>query len=229
MTQRSRAEAGFTLIEIVISASILAIMLVLVAASFSVTNTSRKSAELLGDQYHQVRLALDRMSREISMAYLSRNDASGTQRPRTYFVAEPDDPIAKLSFSSVSHLTIKELAKESDQSIIEYVGEDRDDALVLVRREIPRLGMDDENMEKYARTVPALEHIASLEFEFYDEQNKEWKDDWDTRSADGEIYRLPSKVKIYLTALLGKKNEKEVVFQTATRIFVRDPLFFTGN
>jgi len=225
----TNGQYGFTLIEIIISATILATMLVLVSASFSVTNRSRKSAEILGDQYHQVRLALDRMSREISMAFLSRNDFPGTQTPRTFFVGEAEQPTAKISFSSFSHLVIKEGVQESDQSIIEYYGEEQDDELVLIRKEVPRLGMDEENIEKYANIVPALENITSLEFEFYDEQNEEWKDEWNTKSADGEIYRLPSIVKIQLTVLLGKKSKKEVTFKTATRIFVRDPLFFTGN
>jgi len=72
-----------------------------------------------------------------------------------------------------------------------------------------------------------LEDVRALHFEFFDEAQNDWKQVWNTRSADGQPDRLPTKVRIKLT--VEDERGKEITFVTATRIFLQDPLWFSGG
>ncbi len=66
-----RGRAGFTLIEVVLALTIVASITVIVWGSISVSFESRQFMMNSFDQHQQVRLAVDRMSREFSMAFVA--------------------------------------------------------------------------------------------------------------------------------------------------------------
>jgi general secretion pathway protein J len=222
----SRTSAGFTLIEVMLSVSILTMMVALVWASFSLAAKSKDRAEEISARYHQIRLAMYRMAREISMAYLSKNQIQGTTNPRTMFVGERNSSVDELLFSSLSHMRLGDDAKECDQSLIRYYAEpDRDDRsqLNLMRRETRRLGVEKPGEEGPAYVM--LENIKELHFRYFDPVKNEWSDRWNTRSLDGHPDRLPAKIEIQLT--LADESGKERTFTTATRTHLVDPMWFT--
>lgn len=221
-----RASGGFTLIEVMLSVSILTMMVALVWASFSLAANSKTRAEEIGARYHQIRLAMYRMAREISMAYLSKNELQGTTRPRTMFVGKRNNSVDELLFSSLSHMRLGDDAKECDQSLIQYYAEpDRNDRsqLNLMRRETRRLGVEKPGEEGPAYVM--LENIRELHFRYFDAVKNEWTDFWNTRSLDGHPDRLPAKVEIRITLMDEKGQEK--TFVTATRTHIVDPVWFT--
>ena len=221
-----RREAGFTLLEVMISVAIVVGMATIVWGSFSITSKIKTRVEEVEDRYHGIRLAMNRMAREISMAYLSKNDQMGTQYPRTMFISKRESKVDQMTFSHLAHLRMKENAKESDQGIIRYYESpdpDNNDKTNLMRREQHRLGVQKPGEEGPAFIM--LEDIEELHFEFFDEQANEWKESWDTTSVSGQPDRMPSKVKIKLT--LKDEWGKELTFITATRIFMQDPLWFS--
>ena len=69
-TRRAR---GFTLIEVMVAVSILAIVTTLTWASFKQTFNTKSAIEAQAGRYRTVRLALERMARELSMVYVSQN------------------------------------------------------------------------------------------------------------------------------------------------------------
>lgn len=226
MRRRRAHTAGFTLLEVMISVAILLGMATIVWGSFSVTADIKTSVEAVEDRYHQIRLAMNRMAREISMAYISKNDQMGTVNPRTMFVGKRETSVDDLMFSNLAHLRMRENAKESDQAVVRYYeAPDRDNKnqTNLMRREHHRLGAKKPGEEGPAFIM--LEGIEALHFDYFDEQANEWKETWNTTSADGQPDRLPTKVRIKLT--LKDEWGDELTFITATRIFMQDPLWFS--
>jgi len=214
--------------EVLVSLAILAGMSTIVWGSFSMTSRTKRKVEDIEDRYHQIRLAMNRMAREISMAYLSKNDQPMAQTPRTMFIHSRESSVDELMFSNFAHTRLREEAKECDQAVIRYFSAaDPEDSSQtnLMRRETRRLGSLKPEDEGPAYVM--LEDIEELHFEFFDDQMNEWKDTWNTRSLDGQPDRLPAKIKIELT--VEDYWGKEITFVTATRIFVRNPLWFSAG
>ena len=229
---RSALAQGFTLMEVLVSMAIIAGMMTLIWGSFSLTVRSKRRVEEIEARYHQIRLAMNRMAREISMAFLSKNDhpaAQAVQKPRTKFVAQRNSKVDELTFSSLAHVPLRENSKECDQSLIMYyAAPDPEDRSVtnLMRRETRRL-LDPQRSEEDAPAYIMLENIEELHFEFFDEQNNEWREDWSTISLDGQPERLPSKIRISLT--MRDEMDRETTYVTATRIFLQEALWFTSG
>lgn len=218
-----RREAGFTMLEVLVSVAIIAGMMTMIWGAFSLTVRSKRRAEEIEERYHQIRLAMNRMAREISMAYLSKNDQPGAIKPRTQFAGQRNSSVDELLFSGLAHVRLRENARECDQSLIRYYGApDPDDRSVtnLMRRETRRLGVERPGEDGAAYIM--LEDVEDLHFAFFDDQANEWKETWNTTSADGQPDRLPSKVRIELT--VRDEQGKEITFKTATRIFLLDAL-----
>ena len=208
--------------------AIIAGMMTLLWGSFSLTVNAKRRVEAIEERYHQIRLAMTRMTREISMAYLSQNDVSGSLNPRTRFVGQRNSSADDLIFSALAHMRLKQDAKECDQSLVRYyAAPDPDDRGItnLMRRETRRLGVERPGEEGPAYVM--LQDIEELHFEYFDADKNEWKDTWNTMSADGEPNRLPTKVRVLLT--LRNEAGKEVTLRTATRIYLLDPLLFTAG
>ena len=224
--RRTQDQRGFTLVEVLVSMSIIAGMLTLVWGSFSIGSRGKRKAEAIADRYYQLRLAVNRMAREISMAYLSKNDQIGAVWPRTFFVSERNSTVDTLMFSYLGHQRLDESAKESDQAIVRYYAEadPADSSRVhLMRRETARLGA--ERPDEAGAAYRMLEDIEKLHFEFFDEPANEWRETWSTRSADGQPDRLPAKIRILIT--IKDERGRSLTVQTATRTHLRDPLWFT--
>jgi general secretion pathway protein J len=224
----ARRQSGFTMLEVLVSIAIVAGMMTLLWGSFSLTANSKRRVEEIEDRYHQLRLAMGRMAREISMAYLSKNDQAGKLKPRTLMTGQRNASVDDLLFSSLAHMRLQENAKECDQSLIRYYSApDPDDRSVtnLMRRESRRLGTEHPGEDGPAYIM--LEDVEALHFEYFDEQNNEWRETWDTTSMDGQPDRLPSKVRISLT--MRDEAGEEITFQTATRVHMLDPLWFSSG
>jgi len=212
--------------EVMVAIAIVSGMMVLLWGTFSLTVASKKKVERIEDRYHQLRMAMTRMAREISMAYLSKNDEPSKRKPRTQFFGQRNSTVDDLLFSGMAHVRLQENAKECDQSLVRYyAAPDPEDRSVtnLMRRESRRLGVEHPGEDGPAYIM--LEDIEELHFEYFDEQNNEWRETWNTTSADGQPDRLPIKVRIALT--LRDETGKEVTFRSATRIYMQDPLWFT--
>jgi len=194
---------GMTMIEVLVAMAIVALMMLSVWRSFTATVTAMEMTEDIQERYATVRNAMDRMSSEISGAYLSFNRPPEETRHFTLFEGRSDSRGDNLTFSAFAHLRIRKDANESDQTVIQYfVGDDPEDSSRqhLYRRETKRLTGDlPEDLRRYAPAYVMCEDVEDLEFKFWDPSREEWLDEWRTTAVDQQPDRLPPRVRITLS------------------------------
>src|SRR5688572_10075875 len=101
--ERARRSRGFTLIEVVIAAGILALIGALVGGSFGRAVDAREQGEHIAQHYHQMRGAVLRMSKELQSAYISEHRDCYEARTRTLFRLTAGSNGGRLDFTSFSH------------------------------------------------------------------------------------------------------------------------------
>ncbi|MGV3623111.1 MAG: type II secretion system protein GspJ [Archangium sp.] len=213
------ARRGFTLMEVVIAIAITAFIGVVIGVSFNTTIANKEIIETQSEHYRMLRAAMNRMTREISAAYVSdrydpKRYRDAYDRP-TNFIGARD----KLLFTSLAHQRLYADAKESDQMIVEYQVKNSPDPKAkgrndLVRREKVIL---EERMERGGTEDTLFEGAKKIEFQYWNSERKQWEDEWDTRRAERKTI-LPTRVKITLFAL--DENGKEVKYTTQARIML---------
>lgn len=211
-----------TLLEVLVAVSIMAVMASLVYGSARRQMEARELAGRIEEKYSMVRLTLSRMSREISMAFLS-NHISLDKRTQTIFKGVNESPINRLTFSSFSHQRLRSDVHESDQNVITYYGkQDKENSSLMNIMRFEKKMIDDKP-EEFGEGEVLARGVLGLRFRYYDEEKKEWVDSWDTMGIE-RGNKLPRYVEIRLTIL--DENGKELTFVTKTRIEIQKPLSF---
>ncbi len=215
---------GFTLLEVMVSIGIIALMTALVYSAMYGMSSSRRNMVEVGDRYHQGRAALGRMSRELGSAFISTHQPfSSLQPPRqTAFIGTDGSP-DRVDFNSFSHRRLERDSHESDQNELSYfVASDPDeDKLDLVRREAVYLDDDPE----HGGVVQVLaEDVEQFDLEYLDPLTGEWLTSWDSMQPAAQLGRLPAQVRISLVLRGGPTGT--IRFETKTPIAIQLPLDF---
>ena len=217
---RRRGAEGFSLIELVIAMGITAAIGAMTLGAFREVDRAKEMTRTQGDRYAAARLALTRLSREVSMAFLSDNFDRNHYRDRlTLFVGREDE----LLFTTMAHQRLYRDAKESDQAVVGYVVEadpEHPGEEALFRREKARL---DDEPDRGGHKDLVADHVASFRVRYWDGKRNDWAREWTTKSVD-HANDLPSRVRFELEiALGGGRTEK---LSTETRIAMTRPLGF---
>ena len=218
-----RALRGFTLMEVMVAVAITALMGTIVTMAFQTGFRAKELVEGEAEHYRMVRVALNRMAREIGSAFVSdrydpKRYRDANDRP-TNFIGERD----RLLFTTFAHQRLYTDSKESDQAVVEYFVESSTEKGARGRQELkrrvnPNIG---ERMDRGGTTDVLFEGVKKLEFEYWDSERKEWDDEWDTRRNEQKAY-LPTRVRITLVAL--DENGKEARYTTQARILLNTEL-----
>jgi general secretion pathway protein J len=188
------------------------------------TFRTKSAIEANAGRYRTVRLALERMAREISMAYLSQNEDTFQAERRSLFAGKRKTDVDELRFSYFGHQRLYQDADECDTAQISYFSaRDRDNGrkINLMRRETRRLANlkpEDQPNE----TDILCDDVTRLQIEYWDGRDKQWREEWVTTAADGQPDRLPARVRLRLT--VHDERDKEVTFATETKIMMQEPL-----
>ena len=216
----------FSLMEVMIAVTILSMISTLIYSSFARSLEIPQYLRDIQERYHKVRIAMDRMTSEIAMAYLSKHVDPATEESARYILRVMDnDPGDRIDFTAFAHMKFQEDVDESDQCETGYfIEEDPDipDRLNLMRREQKRI--DWEPGWGGIKQVLASD-VLDFQIQVWDENEKEWVDEWDTTQVE-KFERIPQMLSIELTIL--DEHGKEITFYTKAQIMLRKALDFTS-
>ncbi len=212
---------GFSLVELLIAIGITAAIGAMTLGAFRQVDHAKEITRAQGDRYAAARSALSRLSREVSMAFLSDNfDRTRYRNERVTLFAGRED---ELLFTTMAHQRLYRDAKESDQALVEYVVESDPDHAgeeALFRRSKARL---DDEPDRGGRKDLVADHVASFRIRYWDAKRKEWVREWTTKSVD-RANELPTRVRFELEiALADGRREK---LGTEARIALTRPLSY---
>lgn len=202
MRSSRHSQRGLTLVEAMVSISVLALTGTLIYGAFDGMSRSRKGITQMADRYQQGRSAMARMAREIQAAFVSKHgDYTNSttmisqQVRKTAFIGKDNGGLDRLDFTAFAHRQLDR--HESDQAEIGYfASRNRDTGTTdLVRREDKYLDMDPG---KGGVVNVLVEDIDGFDIEYLDPMTKEWVGEWDTTQAAGQPWRLPNQVRITL-------------------------------
>jgi general secretion pathway protein J len=207
---------GFSLIEIVVAAALLALVGATLMQTLNSSITVKERVDSISTRYHLVRQALSRMSHEISMAYISTQVNPEYAVTITAFKGEKD----RLSFDAFGGVVRVQNAKESDQREISYFLErdKKTDRMSLMRREHPNITRD---IGKSGVTEVLCPDVTKITFKYWNEKAKNWDSNWSV-TALSELPTLPTRVQIELVAKM--QNEHEQKFVTETMVWLTEPV-----
>jgi general secretion pathway protein J len=197
------SERGFTLIEVLVAISILAILLTSVYGIFSSVSLARERLDADSAEYHRARVLFDRLGRELRGAYFQASD------PNLVFTGlKTDDGSFELELTTSAVSPLSETG--SGIAKVHYLlAEDKEEAAngrVLLRSEHPVHDSTDEETAGMMRLVPGIE---AMSLRFY--ANGQWQTTWQARTSG-----LPELVEIALQLRTG--GEEPIHFISAFEI-----------
>jgi general secretion pathway protein J len=227
----SRFSYGFSLIEIMVATFLMGIMGLLLMTSLNTSVRAKENIENISERFQEVRQAMSRMSKEISMAYLSKH----IYEPEPAFITQFKGFKDRIYFSAFGHSVHQKDAKESDQQVIGfYIATDKEGRQSLMRRMRANLNLD---VEGPMRSQVLCPNVIKLEFSYYDNKSEKWEESWiadpsyvgpqvsqqkEGAESLAKPWRLPSFIKITMSVDMG--NGEEVKWVSQTEIVVQEPL-----
>lgn len=173
MSFRQTPEGGFTLIEVLLAVSLVAMMATLVFGSLYVTTSAIDAARANSANEQIVRSTLRVMTDELSVARVTT--ASPWIGINGQLGGQPADSVA---FLTMGQFRGAESAKDTELVRIVYSREG-DRLLRFVRKNL--YGLTDESIEQ----VELATKVKAFNVRYYDGKNNLWLDEWDGRARPG--------------------------------------------
>ncbi len=184
------SEEGFTLIEILLAVSLIAMMAALVFGSLYMTTNAIEAARAKSADEQIVRRTLSLMTDELAVSesraigpWMGINDQRDGQ---------PADSVA---FLTMGQFRGADSAKDTELVRIVYTREG-DRLLRFSRRNL--FSLTDESVEK----IELATKVKGFNVRYYDGKSQLWRDEWDSRGKPG----IPKAILLELTLLQGKAD-----------------------
>lgn len=216
-----------TLLELLVSLAILAMMSLLIYGSFDSMNRGIKGEELRSERGREGRDGLLRISRELSAAFLSLHNPQNIAliTRQTAFIGQHTAPFDRVDFAAFAHRRIVKDARESDQCEVGYsvvTDPAAGDKMDLIRRE--QIPIDQDPVRGGVVNV-LVENVELFSLKYLDPANGLWIDTWDTTLVNAQYQRLPLEIKIAIT-LKGRPGLDASTFTTKIMMPMLSPLSF---
>ncbi|HJT22404.1 MAG TPA: type II secretion system protein GspJ [Nitrospira sp.] len=180
-----RSEQGFTLVEVLLAVSLVAVIAAMVFSGLYLSATAIEQARAAAADERFLRSTLQVMAEELGT---SINLSSG---PWLGINAQQDgQPADTVAFLSIGQFRSTDLASETETVRIVYT-KDEDRLLRVVRRNL--YGLTDESIDHMNLAVK----VKGFNVRYYDRTTNVWSDEWDGRARNG----VPSAVLIELTLM----------------------------
>jgi general secretion pathway protein J len=226
---RATKARGLTLLEVLVSVAILALVSMLIYGAFDGMQRSRTGIARIDERYHQGRQALARMSRELQSAFLSLQMPQLTTAVArtTLFLGTDSGQSDRIDFTSFSHQRLQRNVHESDQNELSYFmgrDPDRSDKYDLLRREQREIDLDPA---KGGVVSVLCEDVTAFDVQYLEPLNDTWLDSWDSSQATSTytFNRLPLEVRIHLV-LKGGEGDRPIRLATKVALGIQSPLTF---
>jgi general secretion pathway protein J len=235
MSHRSGRRRGFTLVEVMVSVAILTMVGAMLYSTIRVALTSQKTAQQIHAVYHSGWVAMNKMVKDITNAFISKHVGILERNRETLFVGKEDE----LLFTYLGHYQFYPEEPESDQGVVEYSLERKK----LIRREKTQI---DDSPDKGGNEDVLATGVKELEFNYWDPDQEDWVDDWRAEFEDTDPifldkteqkandlakkmtgmdqlddFKLPPRVRIRL--VLVDEEGREFPFESEAQIVMRDP------
>jgi general secretion pathway protein J len=218
-----------TLLEVLVSVGILALVSTLIYGAFDGMQRSRAGISRIDERYHQGRQALARMSRELQSAFISLQmpQLTTAAQRNTLFLGTDSGQSDRVDFTSFSHRRLLRNVHESDQNELSYFmgrDPDRNDKYDLLRREQREIDLDPT---KGGVVSVLCEDVTAFDVQYLEPITDTWLDSWDSSqpSSTYTFNRLPLEVKIRLT-LRGGEGDRPIKLATKVALGMQSPLSF---
>jgi general secretion pathway protein J len=189
-------KSGFTLVEVMIAAAILALIVSMLYIAFASSVKTMEAGTEGGEIFRKAGVVLNRMVQEISCARLpAKEEEASTQYA---FIGEDktEDGVPQDTLTFISTALPLQGPAKGIRQVGYYIAPDSETdkpSLFMKEDATPTLGYSAENAGK---GMLLAEGIEGLDFTYYDNQEREWKR-WDTTTP---IFakKLPQLVRISL-------------------------------
>ena len=182
------SEEGFTLVEVLLAVSLIAMMATLVFGSLYMTTSAIEAARAKSTDEQIVRRTLSLMIDELAV---SESRATG---PWMGINDQRDgQPADSVAFLTMGQFRGADSAKDTELVRIVYTREG-DRLLRFSRRNL--YSLTDESIEK----IELATKVKGFNVRYYDGKSQLWLDEWDSRGKPG----APKAILIELTLLQGK-------------------------
>ena len=184
------SEEGFTLVEVLLAVSLIAMMATLVFGSLYMTTRAIEAARAKSTDEQIVRRTLSLMIDELAV---SESRATG---PWMGINDQRDgQPADSVAFLTMGQFRGADSAKDTELVRIVYTREG-DRLLRFSRRNL--YSLTDESIEK----IELATKVKGFNVRYYDGKSQLWLDEWDSRGKPG----APKAILIELTLLQGKEE-----------------------
>lgn len=196
-SQTLHRQAGYTLVEVLISVGILAMMMTMVSTTLSTIVKMTQTAEAEHSQERQARICLSLLAEDLMTARVHPRFPWSTKNSE--FEGQPADLLA---FVSTGHASASETDARLSRVLYTREG-DRLSRLVLRNLQ----GAIPEAIER----IDLATGVISFDLRYYDDTTRKWVDEWDGRVRKS----LPRTVMIELT-LMNSRHERRTFTEWAT-------------
>lgn len=200
---QQRGVRGFTLIEVLVAISLLAIVMTSVYGIFGGVNAVKQRLDSDSADYHLARVVFDRLGRELHGSYYRRDDQTTLFRGG---INDRGEPYLELTTTAVTPLSVTGTGITEVHYRLAPDRESDESRLVLLRAERPRQAAAPPTNDRMMRLAPG---VVSLSLRFYTEGR--WQEQWDARK-DG----LPQLVEIAL--VVGQDEQRQTPFTTTFKL-----------
>ena len=221
---------------ITVNISIMSIIGMFTWQTIASTTTVRVVLEHERSRTREIDTALNRLEREISLAFLTQSTAASTAISaapgslttyQTIFIGQDDGDMDRLFFTTKAHQQTIRDARECDQAEVTLWTEPNPEdgsSFILFHRETGRI---DHEPDVGGIITPLLRNITRFELRYLDPQTGEWRDEWDSTGVETNN-RLPRAVQMVINLQHEEPLEphdvqetthvRTIILETAPRI-----------
>lgn len=182
---RESDDGGFTLIEVLISLTLMTVVFATLYSSFYMVQRALERFDTVSLKYQEARTALDLIRREIESAYIRTPQNKDIKKNKTLFLMLDRDIFGKNA--STLYLTSFPFT-DTNLHVISYFVEESNDQLKLFKMDAPAITLSTIFSKMYR--VELMDGIEGFTVETL--FNTEWVKTWDASQTN----RLPETVRV---------------------------------